>query len=93
MSQQFTVRVYGPKELIYEGEVWAISSVNDKGPFDVLALHTNFITVIKDKVLLHFDQKNFRFLPAEYGVLRCFEQGVDVYLGIKSKELIEATKQ
>lgn len=84
MQSQFPVNVYDPKSLVYQGNVWALSSVNEMGPFDLLALHTNFITVIQKQLILRFDEKNSRFLPVDLGVLRCYDQHVDVYLGISS---------
>lgn len=40
------VRISSPDKMIWEGEAKSVSSVNSDGPFDILPLHTNFITII-----------------------------------------------
>ncbi|PWU23404.1 hypothetical protein C5B42_03165 [Candidatus Cerribacteria bacterium 'Amazon FNV 2010 28 9'] len=81
----FSVIVYDYKTLVYKGTVVAISSRNDKGPFNVLAAHTNFITVIENQLILHIDPEHSRFLPLEKGIMRVFDQYVEVYLGIERR--------
>jgi len=68
--------------LIFAGEAEAVSSVNDKGPFDVLPLHANFISLIREKVVLHLTGAVERPLSLESGVMRVKENKVEVYLGI-----------
>lgn len=41
------VKVMTPQQLLFDGEVFAVSSKNSEGPFDILAGHANFITIIK----------------------------------------------
>lgn len=79
---QFPVAVYDKKGPIYQGKVWAISSNNAKGPFSIRTLHTNFITVIEKELILRFDKKKFQTITVDLGVLRCYDQRVDIYLGI-----------
>ena len=43
--------------LLFQGEVMAVSSFNDKGPFDILPQHANFISIIKKHVVLHLAKK------------------------------------
>lgn len=41
------VKIMTPKEVIYQGQALAVSSQNSQGKFDILPLHTNFITYIE----------------------------------------------
>ncbi len=42
----FHLKVYSPFKTYYDGEVVSVSAVNDTGPFDVLAGHHNFLTLL-----------------------------------------------
>ena len=69
--------------VLFEGEVDAVSSVNDKGPFDMLPLHTNFISIIKGALELRHKGQMIKRLPLERGVLAVREGRAEVYLGIQ----------
>lgn len=43
------VRISNPDKILWEGEADWVSSVNSVGPFDILPLHSNFITVVRDQ--------------------------------------------
>ncbi len=44
-----SVRILNPDEQLWGGEAESVSSENSAGPFDILAQHANFITMIKNK--------------------------------------------
>ncbi len=68
--------------IIFEGEVDAISSYNESGPFDVLPLHTNFISLIQKMLSIHRKEKVLQKVRVGSGVLFVHENKVEVYLGI-----------
>jgi F0F1-type ATP synthase epsilon subunit len=48
------VRISRATEVVWEGEARSLSSKNTQGPFDVLPLHENFITLIKkEPIIVH----------------------------------------
>lgn len=47
MNPTLHVKIISPKETIFDGEALSVSSINSLGPFDVLAQHANFITIIE----------------------------------------------
>jgi F0F1-type ATP synthase epsilon subunit len=49
MAQLIHVRINSPEKLIWEGEAEWVSSENDAGPFDILPLHSNFITFLEKR--------------------------------------------
>lgn len=55
--------------IIYNDKVEAVSSKNDKGIFDILPEHENFISVIKE-------------MKIENGILRAYKNRVNIYIGI-----------
>lgn len=42
------VRISTPQKIVWEGNADSVSSVNPQGPFDILPLHANFITLIRE---------------------------------------------
>ena len=74
------VLVVTPDLLIFQGEAVSVSSFNEKGPFDVLAQHKNFISLIKIMVRLHFKDGKMKEIPVERGIIRVYQNRTDVYL-------------
>lgn len=70
--------------VLFEGEAKALTSINEKGIFDVLPLHENFISVIKDfiRILKLNGQEEFKITQ---GVLRASENRVNIYVGFGAK--------
>ncbi len=69
-------------KLGYRGSAVAISSVNKVGKFDILPAHTNFISLIFDKITIHLADKTKLEYEFKRGVLEVSENLVKVFLGI-----------
>lgn len=80
MLQTIKVTIKNKERIIFDGPVNALSSYNDVGLFDVLPLHENFISLIKDKIILHNNNQEKEF-KINTGLLWVRENKVDVYLG------------
>lgn len=78
------VRVRDINHVIFEGYVKALSSVNDRGLFDILPFHTNFISIIKEKIIIHKEDGTKEEIPIDAGVLKQLNNTVQVFLGIKA---------
>ena len=81
-NQKLLAVVRDRNNLLFQGQVEAVSSLNDKGPFDVLPQHANFITLIQKFVTLHLSGKQEKKIELESGVLKVRDNNVEVYLGI-----------
>lgn len=68
--------------VLFEGEVRTISSVNDKGIFDVLEQHTSFISLIKDKIVIHTLDGKEQEMKIQDGIMRVYKNEVSVFLGL-----------
>lgn len=68
--------------LVFSGLVRAISSYNEKGPFDVLPYHTNFISIIRQEVVLYKTDGSEETIPVDVGVLLVRENNAEAYLGV-----------
>lgn len=75
------VIIKNKERIIFDGQVNAVSSFNDVGLFDILPLHENFISLVKNKIILQDSagQKEFKI---NNGLLKVKEDKVDIYLGL-----------
>ena len=58
------VSVKGTEKILWEGEADSVSSTNSQGPFDILPLHSNFISVIENKpivIRIGKEKKDYNF--------------------------------
>lgn len=74
------VTVRSREKVVFEGEAIAFTSVNQKGIFDVLAQHENFISIIKDVLVVHREKDKKEEFKVERGVIKVRENKVHVYL-------------
>ncbi len=81
--QELSVTVYGLENIVYEGKVKSLTSFNEKGLFDVLPLHTNFISIIKDSLILHERSGSDKTFKLKNGVLKIVANEVSIFLGIE----------
>lgn len=75
-----------PETTVFEGEVLAVSSINSKGPFDILLDHENFISIIKQKIILHLKDRTTKEIPINTGVMKVYANTVEIFLDVESKE-------
>ena len=66
----------------FNDRVRAITSFNEKGVFDVLPQHENFISVIKDKIIIHTTDGKDKEMKIDNGVLKVHENEVHIFLGL-----------
>lgn len=81
-NEKITVVIRDRDALLFEDKVDAISSFNDKGPFDVLPRHANFISLIKKSVVIHLSGKQEKKIEIQSGVLKVKDNNIEIYLGI-----------
>lgn len=82
-ASNLTVVVRNKDKVLYNGQAAAITSINDKGIFDVLPQHASFITLIKEKVIIHPTLKENKEIQIENGILRVYKDKVYIYVNFK----------
>lgn len=82
-ASNLTVVIRNRDKIIYSGQVAALTSVNDKGVFDILPQHTNFISLIKEKIIVHPSLKEHNEIQIENGVLRAYQDKIYIYVNFK----------
>lgn len=83
-NPSLSVIVRNKDQILYSGHPYALTAVNDKGIFDILPQHENFISLIKEKVTIHDSQKAKHEMKIENGILRVHEDKVYIYVNFKS---------
>lgn len=79
-----TVVVRNKDKVLYNGQAFAVTSFNDRGIFDILPQHESFISLIKEKVIIHPTQKENKEIQIENGILRVYKDRVYIYVNIKA---------
>ncbi|HCR35418.1 hypothetical protein A2130_03155 [Candidatus Woesebacteria bacterium GWC2_33_12] len=67
---------------VFKGGAYAISSINEIGPFDILFNHANFVAKVKEKITIHLDKNAKKEFVIEEGIISAKENLVEVFLGI-----------
>lgn len=80
MNPTFHVRIISPQQLILDTEASSVSSKNLYGPFDVLAQHANFITIIESSPIV-VQIKGGKPLTFKFpvAIMYVMENRVDIY--------------
>lgn len=78
-----TVVIRNKDKIIFSGQAYAVTSVNDRGVFDILPQHENFITLIKEKVIIHPTIKENQEIQIENGIVRIYKDKVYIYVNFK----------
>lgn len=69
-------------KILFAGEAEAITSFNEKGEFDILAFHENFISLISKELRIRIKGGTVQTIPVASGVATVKQNVVEVYLGI-----------
>ncbi len=81
-TKPLTLTIKSRDGIVFGGQVKSVTSTNDKGRFDILPKHANFISLVKD-FLEYVDSSDKRVtIKFRDAVLRAGEDKVDVYMGI-----------
>lgn len=77
------VTIMTADSILFEGEAESVSSVNDKGPFDILPYHANFISLIKEKIVIKDKSGKDKEFKLKNAVLKAYKNQVSVFMGIE----------
>lgn len=82
---QINLTVRNRENVLFEDKVEAVTSYNDKGVFDILPEHESFISIIKEKVIIHKTLKDNREIKIDNGVLKVYENNVNIYVNFEQQ--------
>lgn len=81
-NAQLKVTIEDTGTILYDGAAYAVSSTNERGPFDILPYHNNFIALIQKFITIHKTRSEKIDLQIESGVLRQHQNVVEIFVGI-----------
>lgn len=79
-----SVNIKRPDRVEFTGHAKAVTSINMRGKFDVLPFHSNFISLIKDSITVHFEDKDPMSFSLQSGIIKVTENSVTVLIGIET---------
>lgn len=82
---KFHLKVYAPFKVYYEGVVASITAENGTGPFDILANHHNFLTLLSPCELVirdNPDDKEPEKIKITRGIMQVKSNDVVVFLDV-----------
>lgn len=77
-----SVVVKATEKKLWEGEADSVSSVNSQGPFDILPLHSNFISVIENKPIVIRVGKEKKEYNFPFSVIYAHENMVQIFTNL-----------
>lgn len=82
-QELMSVKIYAPFRTYFEGPAESLSAENDTGPFDILAQHKNFMTLLKPcTITVRVPQRPDFNLPIQQGVMHVKADKVTVFLDV-----------
>ncbi len=82
ISDKITVSIKNKKEQLFLGEASSVTSKNDRGVFDILPYHVNFITLIYDFIVIDRNLDTEKRFEMENGILYTLGNKIDIYIGL-----------
>jgi len=82
VARLLSVRVRSRQGLVYEGDLWAVTSYNQVGQFDILPGHSNFVTMITKKLILRRSATKNEEINVDNGVLIVEGNHIEIFLGV-----------
>ncbi len=83
-ATNLTVVIRNKDKILFSGQCYAVTCINDRGIFDILPQHESFISLIKEKVIVRKSPREKQEFLLENGILRVYKDKVYIYLNIRS---------
>lgn len=80
-----SVTIKEPEKTVFDGYATSVTSVSNRGKFDVLAYHANFISLIQETIVIRQEGKPPVQIPVKTGVMKVSKNTVKIILGIETK--------
>lgn len=81
-KETFHVKIYAPFRTYFDGMAVSLSAVNGTGPFDILAHHKNFMTLIDACEVVVNTVEGEHKIPVAHAVMHVKEDQVLVFLDV-----------
>lgn len=76
-------RVLSPTQTLYDGPALAVSANNKVGPFDILADHANFFSLLTEgDIVINTGFQSYTF-PIQHGIVKVKNNEVTLFIDIE----------
>lgn len=74
------VKIISPAQTYYDGPAMSVSAVNKVGPFDILADHANFFSLlVEGDIVINTGTQTLRF-PTTHGIVRAANNQITLFI-------------
>jgi F0F1-type ATP synthase epsilon subunit len=74
------VKVISPTQTYYDGPALSVSAINKVGPFDILAQHANFFSLItQGDIVVNTGSQELRF-PVTHGIVKASNNVITLFI-------------
>ena len=74
------VKVIAPTQTFYDGPALSVSAINKVGPFDILADHTNFFSLITEgDIVVNSGSQELHF-PVTHGIVKATNNTITLFI-------------
>ena len=78
------VRVLSPTQTLYDNKALAVSAINKVGPFDILADHANFFSLLTEgDITVNTGHQNLTY-PIQHGIVKVHDNNVTLFIDIET---------
>ena len=76
-------RVLSPTQTLYDGPALTVSAINKVGPFDILADHANFFSLLTEgNITINTGYQSLAF-PIQHGIVKVKNNEVTLFIDIE----------
>lgn len=79
-KQQLKTNIRSKRKSFYAGVCYSVTSLNEKGEFDILPQHANFISLVRNYITVNKGAEGQKKFAVSEGILVAKENVVDVFL-------------
>lgn len=82
------VKVLAPTQAFYDGPAVSVTATNKVGPFDILADHANFFSLLTEsEIIVNTGTQKFTF-PATHGIIKVHNNTVTLFIYLPGDEQV-----
>ena len=75
-----TVKVFSPAQTFYEGPARSVSAMNKEGPFDILAGHINFFSLLGEGTVMVDTGEDSVEIPISHGIVHVRQDVISLFV-------------
>lgn len=91
-NSKLKILIKDAQKVHFDDEADVFSSNNEVGPFDVLVLHENFISIIKQKITIINSKSVVKEIEFDSAILKALDNKLYVFLGIETLNTLDTNQ-